>query len=1481
MKKRFQQVMSMLMCVAMLLSGMTTGVMDALAEEGTDGTAQTQEVQQGDSGNTPEAQPAAPAGDAPKNEQPAAPAGDAPKNEQPAAPAGDAPKNEQPAASAGDVPKNEQPATPAGDAPKNEQPAASAGDAPKTEQPDVPTNDAPKTEQPTNEGEGEQAAPKGDEGQNTEADGEQKKDQESVSENDGEEKNEESTPTDGDKQQAEPAAGVVSVAAQNGQPAASADCAHINKKVTGTEERVTSDWTPVDRRNHKRTVDIYQTWICEECQATGSDLLESGVEQYKTHVRLNGVCEDCGLVCQHEESIIYTMFETPEGQNAEKIDEKTHKGIVNKRETYRCTDCGVLLKEIVTKTDEGEITSHSFREGVCTGCGYECEHPEADKEVWEDMHHLCDGEEWQITAQGHTGYVVQERYTRCLNCGMSWTETIAERIQKTYEHSYSAFLPGKCMTCGYVCPHEGEIETKEEYSLSENEQWQSNEKTHTGLVDIHDIWACKTCYTYKDEVRRKRIEKTFDHYFSNGVCRTCGYQCPHTEKNSWENIVLADGESWTQVDEKTHKGIVDIHQIERCTNCNASTDTVTQSRVEKTVEHWFREGTCRNCGYVCPHDQLDSWNDYELCEGQTWQSVNDDSHKAVVNITKRIYCTNCSKHFDEPGEQNTEQTLRHSYTEESECRDCGHVCSHEGAEVYDPEWQLCEGESWQSIDEKNHQGIVDVYQPALCRHCYQTQKTLLESHVTKTAAHRYNDEGVCLDCGHVNTCKHPNKWQRIWDYVQGSWKDDGNGRTHTAEATREYTWSCDDCGMRGTEKEEPTTRTELHTFSNGVCTKCGAAETCKHEKLVQKSEEYEGGEWKDDGNGATHSRTTTLVQSAVCDICGQVVRNVLKENVVQTEKHVSDDGDTCGVCGAGMTCKHANVYEGIEYAEGDTAKDNGDGTHTFTKKIIRVTRCKDCDFVKRTNTDEVVTYTENHEIGRTSGKCAACGYVPGKCEHKNTRTRISHRTGQFYPSADGKTHWRNADVLEVTVCADCGLNLSSKVLQTNVEERVHSFEEGGICRRCGYILPVDQLCKHEQTTTYYEMKDGELLNQNEQGHTFRVKLLEKTYCTDCGMLVQTKLVKKGIVYTEAHNIDERGICWDCGYQQKKDVRDVEETCKHEHQEKNEWAIKVKLVGTDANGHTFESVVVDEVYCDDCGETLSAGNPHKKNVTEQHDYVYDRGGSRCDTCGYVNTCRHAKVNADTYMWFQSDIRSENDSQHSYIAMRVQIKTCADCGQNLGETLMESEPAKIMENHEWDGNGVCYVCGAKKPSSSGSTNRRKTETTKPAASAEMIKAFQTIDEVEKSIRKAKQVQIEVVGLKELVEHEVYARVQNLSLREQVFMTLAAADCGAITQSILDSMNDTLTAPAGKLFAELNATSVGQQKVSEVKARMNELFPIHVIQRNQVYYYVYVMTVNVTADGVEKTYYFGFRLDEFSRWQMMELTEEEAGEKTLLKK
>ena len=40
-------------------------------------------------------------------------------------------------------------------------------------------------------------------------------------------------------------------------------------------------------------------------------------------------------------------------------------------------------------------------------------------------------------------------------------------------------------------------------------------------------------------------------------------------------------------------------------------------------------------------------------------------------------------------------------------------------------------------------------------------------------------------------------------------------------------------------------------------------------------------------------------------------------------------------------------------------------------------------------------------------------------------------------------------------------------------------------------------------------------------------------------------------------------------------------------------------------------------------------------------------------------------------------------------------------------------------------------------------------------------------------------------------------------------------------------------------------------------------------------------VTVDGVEQTYYFGLRLDEFGLWQMIELAENEVGEDTLVQK
>lgn len=54
-----------------------------------------------------------------------------------------------------------------------------------------------------------------------------------------------------------------------------------------------------------------------------------------------------------------------------------------------------------------------------------------------------------------------------------------------------------------------------------------------------------------------------------------------------------------------------------------------------------------------------------------------------------------------------------------------------------------------------------------------------------------------------------------------------------------------------------------------------------------------------------------------------------------------------------------------------------------------------------------------------------------------------------------------------------------------------------------------------------------------------------------------------------------------------------------------------------------------------------------------------------------------------------------------------------------------------------------------------------------------------------------------------------------------------------------------------------------------------------RYERHYHVNVMTVKMTVDGVEQTYYFGLRLDEFGLWQMIEMNATEVGEDTLVQK
>ena len=958
---------------------------------------------------------------------------------------------------------------------------------------------------------------------------------------------------------------------------------------------------------------------------------------------------------------------------------------------------------------------------------------------------------------------------------------------------------------------------------------------------------------------------------------------------------------------------------------------------DETCEHVFKEGVCELCGYVCPHENK-IYGDEVEGSFSNWIYFGDENHMRTVNVYQTWTCADCGEKdqilvaadqqrfeahdfvpYDDLSYICTACDGRHyhDYSNGPSCSTCGYACPHTNRTT-----NIVSGDdedSYVSIDDKEHQYDYITYEVWQCAACLQIGRGAVLNVQTEKVNHQYDENGLCKICGHQNACQHENSYEQREIRQTSDWKDDGNGRTHSCEATEYLNWYCDDCRQSKSTEIGKTTKTAVHHtdgMNDDVCGVCYAPIECPHSQLSDVSEYVTCSDWKDDGNGQTHSGLGTRRRGGWCTRCGVYVIKVLEENVPVTEEHRSYDGTTCAQCGAAIACSHDKTYERILYQGDQTAKDNGDGTHTVYQDMYKETVCETCGYQKYEKMDETATRVEKHPYLT----CPNCGAeAKANCEHAHTQIASRTVSEDMKPDANGKTHSGTQTIWIQEYCQDC-LELVRTVqkMTADVCEPHEIDKQLGYCRVCGYIVPDEALCRHEQTYTEYEEYRTDVA-QNEKEHSYRSALRKVTYCKQCGVVLTDEDAAKSDLITEAHEFDGTGLCW-CGYR-----RNNQQTlCKHEH--KRSWTAArqtVKFVNVDDTQHTVEQILVDYTYCDDCDEMLEAGNMRRETVTEKHAYLLPKVGE-CYICGHVNACRHPNTVTSTEYVSMTHIRAINDRQHSYTAYgELETAYCPDCETVVSEKLVDSTVKQITEAHWPDEDGTtCLLCGAaiaaEKPtdqpteaptpeptaqpsedtssSSGGSSNRGNSSnsgdtdfvptpepTAAPVAEAseEMHKTFNTLDEIEREIQQTANVEIEIVGMEEIMPEETAVRVQQLSVKEQLLMTLTAADCGSVAQSIVDSMNLTLTENAKTLFGELNATPVEEQKVSEVRQRLTELFPVHVIVRDNVYYHVHVMTVNITVDGVKTTYYFGLRLDEFGLWQMVELTSDEASENTLLKK
>ena len=265
------------------------------------------------------------------------------------------------------------------------------------------------------------------------------------------------------------------------------------------------------------------------------------------------------------------------------------------------------------------------------------------------------------------------------------------------------------------------------------------------------------------------------------------------------------------------------------------------------------------------------------------------------------------------------------------------------------------------------------------------------------------------------------------------------------------------------------------------------------------------------------------------------------------------------------------------------------------------------------------TYDEN-------GICTVCGYAgPDHTSHVMS-------VGYYY-SEDG--HWQ--------VCIYCEKPMT--------ETEAHVFDEDGICSVCGYARAGHT---HQMADWYRSDVNGHWHGckycdepmTEKQGHSYD----ENGICTICryagpdhtnhvmsGWYWSNEIghwkiciyCEKPMTETEEHVFDEDGICSVCGHAKVG----------HTHK-MADWYY------SDANGHWR--------VCEYCYEPM----------TETQGHSYDENGI-CAVCGYAGPNHTNHVMCD---WYRS-----NEIGH--------WKACIYC----------DEPMTEKQGHSYDENGICTVCG----------------------------------------------------------------------------------------------------------------------------------------------------------------------------------------------
>ena len=385
--------------------------------------------------------------------------------------------------------------------------------------------------------------------------------------------------------------------------------------------------------------------------------------------------------------------------------------------------------------------THGEKTGDCTKgilceCGY-LMHGAASGHDWSEWRHLttsharsCKNPGCGMTQSGNCsgGTATCTAPAVCDKCGAGYGTTDPQNHSGTakwiakdasaHEQVYSCcgavvvadearvWDGNKCKKCGYGCTHSGGRATCTApaicdicgagYGTTDPQNHSGNVTWKKTIVKHIAQYSCCGAAAAAPE----------DHSWSGGVCRTCGYKCPHnggtatcTERARCAicgaGYGSTDGENHTGAKQWIAKGESAHEQVYSC--CGAV--------IVADEAHVWDGNKCKKCGYGCSHSGgRATCTAPAVCEkcGADYGATDPQNHtgtaewvRGALAHTKRYSCCGA-----------TAAEEMHEW-KNGACAECGYVCVHSGGRANCTEKAKCSacGESYGETDAAVHSDL--------------------------------------------------------------------------------------------------------------------------------------------------------------------------------------------------------------------------------------------------------------------------------------------------------------------------------------------------------------------------------------------------------------------------------------------------------------------------------------------------------------------------------------------------------------------------------------------------------------------------------------------------------------------------------------------------------------------------------------------------------------------------------------------------------